>query len=87
MKAKGKARPKAIGGPRPDGGGRSGGRGGGGGSGRKHDEEIAKVLIQRDAILTSRKWKSAIAELGGQVTQAFDEAGQIEGAEEFLDND
>ena len=81
-KAKGKARPDSTSRPR-----RGGGDDGAGGRPKKgEDPEIARILVQRDAVFTSRKWSGEITALSKQVSQALEAAKGFEGTEEFLDN-
>ena len=88
--AKAKAKPKAkakAGSARPDATSRRGGGDGAGGRPKKgEDPEIAKIMVQRDALLTSRKWSSEISVLSKKVSHALEAAKGYEGTEEFLDH-
>ena len=77
------ARPDAT--SRPRGGG-GGGDGAGGRPKKGEDPEIAKIMVQRDALLTSRKWSSEISVLSKKVSNALEAAKGYEGTEEFLDH-
>ena len=66
---------------------RGGGADGSGGRPKKgEDPEIARIMVQRDALLTSRKWSREISALSKQVSQAIEVAKGYEGTEEFLDH-
>ena len=63
-----------------------GGDGAGGRPKKGEDPEIAKIMVQRDALLTSRKWSSEITVLSKKVSNALEAAKGYEGTEEFLDH-
>ena len=51
-----------------------------GGSG---DSELEKIMIQRKALFSSRRWKSAVLELSTVISSSISRAEGVEGTEEF----
>ena len=87
-KAKGKAKSKKKDQPSlPAGDGEQKTTRGGGASSRtkKADPELDKIVVQKNAILTTRKWQQNASQLAGEVSAVLSEAASVADSENFTD--